>query len=410
MIKTGRDGKTVGENALTAYGVRTISMRLLLITNLYPPQELGGYGRCMADFAWGLQKRGHILQVISSDAPYLGPSSAGPSQEPVDRRLQLKGSFEGGVHQLQEPAARAAVDAHNRALLSHWLSQEAWDGILLGNLDLLGTEPLAPLLASNLPVLHHIGFVTPPYPPEQMPPKSSGYRVLAASVAVRQCLNNAGITVDDEAVIYPGARVDLFGEARLRRPLPPTPNGTTGRPLRVCFAGLQMGSKGPHTLLEALLQLKQKGIAVHVMLAGGTFQADYAQQLRQFCTNHQLNGQVDFLPQLNREQLARFFLLNHACVFPSLHPEAFGIVAAEAMASGLALVSTGVGGASEVFEDEISGLHYPAGNSTALAEQLERLAFDTALLSRLQRAGEDRVRCHFSVDASVDRLEKLLNS
>ena len=53
--------------------------------------------------------------------------------------------------------------------------------------------------------------------------------------------------------------------------------------------------------------------------------------------------------------------------FTSLHPEAFGIVAAEAMASGLALVSTGVGGASEVFEDEISGLGYPAGNSLALA-------------------------------------------
>ena len=28
-------------------------MQLLLITNLYPPQELGGYGRSMADFAWG---------------------------------------------------------------------------------------------------------------------------------------------------------------------------------------------------------------------------------------------------------------------------------------------------------------------------------------------------------------------
>ena len=88
-----------------------------------PPQELGGYGRCMADFAWGLQQRGHTLQVISSDAPYLGSSNAGPSGEPVDRRLQLKGSFQGGVHQLQDPAARAAVDANNRALLNHWLDQ-----------------------------------------------------------------------------------------------------------------------------------------------------------------------------------------------------------------------------------------------------------------------------------------------
>ena len=382
-------------------------MRLLLITNLYPPQELGGYGRCMADFAWGLLERGHTLQVISSDAPYLGPSSAGPNEEPVDRQLQLKGSFQGGVHHLKEPAARAAVDAKNYALIKHWLSQGTWDGILLGNLDLLGTELLTPLLDSGLPLLHHIGFVTPPYPPEQMPPKSSRYRVVAASVAVRQCLTEAGMAVDDARVVYPGARIDLFGEARLRRPLPPAPNGTEGRPLRVCFAGLQMVSKGPHTLLEALLQLKKKGVAVHVMLAGGTFQADYARHLRQFCANHQLNEQVDFLPQLNREQLARFFQLSHVCVFPSLHPEAFGIVAAEAMASGLALVSTGVGGASEVFEDGISGLHYPAGNSTALAEQLERLASDPALLVHLQRAGKKRVRSHFSVNASALQLESL---
>ena len=384
-------------------------MRLLLITNLYPPQELGGYGRCMADFAWGLQQRGHTLQVLSSDAPYLGPSTAGPGGESVDRRLLLKGSFEGGVHQLHEPKARAAIDANNRALLTHWLGQGSWDGILLGNLDLLGTELLNPLLASGLPLLHHIGFVTPPYSPEQMPAKSSQYRMLAASVTVQQCLKNAGMTVDDASVVYPGARVDLFGAARLGRPLPPTPDGTAGRPLRVCFAGLQMGSKGPHTLLEALLQLKHRRTAIHVMLAGGTFQADYAQQLRQFCANHHLNSQVDFLPQLNREQLARFFRLNHVCVFPSLHPEAFGIVAAEAMASGLALVSTGVGGASEVFEDGVSGLHYPAGDSLALADRLEVLAHDPVLLHRLQQTGEQRVRSRFSVNASVVQLEALLS-
>ena len=190
-------------------------MRLLLITNLYPPQELGGYGRCMADFAWGLKERGHTIQVITSDAPYLGPSSAGTSAEPVDRRLQLKGSFRGGVHHIQEPAARARVNANNRALLAEWISQGPWDGILLGNLDLLGTELLSPLLASNLPLLHHIGFVTPPYPPQEMPPKSSSYKVLAASSAVQQCLKDAGISAEDGTVAYPGARVDLFGEASL---------------------------------------------------------------------------------------------------------------------------------------------------------------------------------------------------
>ena len=79
----------------SAYGSNTDLMQLLLITNLYPPQELGGYGRSMADFAWGLMQRGHHVQVLCTDAPHLGANRNGPSGEPVSRCLTLKGSFEG---------------------------------------------------------------------------------------------------------------------------------------------------------------------------------------------------------------------------------------------------------------------------------------------------------------------------
>jgi glycosyltransferase involved in cell wall biosynthesis len=92
-----------------------------------------------------------------------------------------------------------------------------------------------------------------------------------------------------------------------------------------------------------------------------------------------------------------------------LHPEAFGIVAAEAMASGLALVSTGVGGAAELFDDGISGLAYPAGDAAALAERLAQLAADPALLTRLQHNGQQRVRERFSVTTAAQQLEALLH-
>ena len=72
-----------------------MGLQLLLVTNLYPPQELGGYGRSMADFRWALERLGHKVTVVSSDAAYLGPI-----QQPelrVARDLQLKGSFENGV-------------------------------------------------------------------------------------------------------------------------------------------------------------------------------------------------------------------------------------------------------------------------------------------------------------------------
>ena len=381
-------------------------MRILVATNLYPPQELGGYGRAMADFVWGLQQRGHQLQVVCSDASYLGPGGVGPSGEPVDRRLQLKGSFAGGVQHLQDPAARQAVDQANAALLRNWLQSAAWDGVLLGNLDLLGAELLPVLLEPGIPVLHHVGFVAPPYAPEQFP-RAAHYRLVAASRAVRASLVAAGLPVAEAPVVYPGARVELFGPEATGRPLPPLPDGSPGRPLRVCFAGLMMSSKGPHTLLEALALLRQRGVVVEAMLAGGRFQADYVARMEQFLQDTGLKPQVCFLGPLQRPQLARFFALQHVCVFPSLYPEAFGIVAAEAMASGLALVSSGVGGAAELFETGVSGLLFQAGDAADLAQQLQTLVEQPSLLKTLQCQGERRVQEHFSVQRAVAQLEAL---
>lgn len=51
-------------------------MRLLVLNNLYPPQELGGYGRSLFDFATELKALGHQIQVLTSHAPYLGENLA----------------------------------------------------------------------------------------------------------------------------------------------------------------------------------------------------------------------------------------------------------------------------------------------------------------------------------------------
>ena len=392
-------------------------MHLLLITNLYPPQELGGYGRSMADFAWGLIQNGHRVQVLTSDAPYLGASSDGPSGESVARGLLLKGSFEGQLTIERNPATCAAIDQHNQRTLASWLAAGPWDGALVGNLDLLGPELLAPLVAANLPVAHHIGFVAPPFAPNQLP-NSGLYTLVAASQAVRSSLVGAGLPVAQAPVVYPGARVDLFGADATGRALPaplaggarPGPLGSRNHPLRVCFAGLLMGSKGAHTLVQALILLHQRGFHLQAHLAGGNFQAGYREQLAQLLQQAGLDGLVTFVGQLTRAQLARFFCLHHVCVFPSIYPEAFGIVGAEAMASGLALVSSGVGGAGELFEDGHSGLRFEAGNSAHLAEVLARLMLDPALLQRIAQTGQQRARALFSVEHSARQLGALFSA
>ena len=381
-------------------------MNLLVITNLYPPQELGGYGRSIADFVWALKERGHSIQVLSSDAPHLGASSeVGPSGETVDRRLRLKGSYEGGVRPLQDPKQRHAIDQANAARIRFWLNREQWDGILLGNLDLLGPELLPELFEACCIVQHHVGFVHAPFPPSAWP-KSDLYQLVAASKAVRSALASEGLPTSRAKVVYPGMRSELFGAERVGMPMPLPPDGSRQRPLKVCFAGLLMASKGAHCLIEALIKLNQRGINVQASFAGDSFQSGYREQLEAWLIQHKLDGCVQFVGQLKRRSLARFYALHHVGVFPSIHPEAFGIVAAEMMASGLVVVSSGVGGASELIDDGRTGLRFKANDSEDLARCLIRLANNANLVRDLGRAGQKEARKRFGVMTSAAKLEE----
>ena len=75
-------------------------------TYIDQPLSAAGTGRLrasMADFAWGLQQRGHQIHVLSSDTPHLGPSSKkGTFRETSNTKPILKGSYEGGVKPIED--------------------------------------------------------------------------------------------------------------------------------------------------------------------------------------------------------------------------------------------------------------------------------------------------------------------
>ena len=388
-----------------------------MVTNLYPPQELGGYGRCMSDFCWGLQRRGHHITVLCHDAPYLGPSSDGPSGERVERTLQLKGSFENGIQMLQDPGACQRVDTWNRRCVAELIQTTRWDGLLIGNLDLLGPELLIELLKTGIPTIHHVGFVSSPFPADILP-QEPNYCVAGASRAVQQSLNTAGFSAQPEHVVYPGARDDLLGQQFTGRALPEPLGGkahkwrTLGvpdKPLKVCFAGLLMASKGAHTLVEALIQLKRQGITVQATLSGTAFQGGYQDQLERMLQQEDLETEVTFTGNLTRPQLARMFVLHHIGVFPSIYPEAFGITGAEIQASGLALVSSGVGGAAELVGDGVTGLLFQAGNGSDLAMKLLYLAKHPEHMVRIAANGQQRAQENFSVSRCSTKLEEMFH-
>lgn len=395
-------------------------MRFLIVTNLYPPQELGGYGRSMADFAWGLLQSGHHVEVLTSDAPYLQAdessfSGMGPSGEMVDRRLMLKGSYQHGVTFITEASECVAINRANQCVVSEVLNVP-WDGILLGNIDLFGPELLYMLNSTYTPILHHMGFMDPPFP-KQYFPQMKNYTVVTASQAVRSNLQIHGLPVTNAPVVYPGVRSQLFGDSS--RALTPAlrfcqalqlsghPLGTRSNPLKVGYAGLLMGTKGVHTLIEALVLLHRHGVVVQACLAGSEFQPGYEQLLQNYIDKEGLNGQVLFVGHLGRSALSKFWNLQHVGVFSSIYPEAFGIVAAELMAAGAALVTSAVGGAAELVPSERYGMRFNPGQSNSLASVLHGFVKDPQKLFHCAKEGQLLVRSRFDVLESARQLERL---
>ena len=93
-------------------------------------------------------------------------------------------------------------------------------------------------------------------------------------------------------------------------------------------------------------------------------------------------------------------------VLPSLW-EGLPNVVLEAMALGLAVVATRVGGVPEIVIDGETGLLVPPGEPETLAEALVRLLRDPDLRSRMGRAGRRRVEQRFSASQMVCETEAL---
>jgi glycosyltransferase involved in cell wall biosynthesis len=119
-----------------------------------------------------------------------------------------------------------------------------------------------------------------------------------------------------------------------------------------------------------------------------------------------LNGEQVFVGTHGREGLRRA-MLHHTDIFvlPSLSREGLPLALVEAMACGLPIVATTVGGIPEVVEDGVNGLLCPPGDSVCLARKLLSLVEDPEERIRLGRSARRSFeRGPFQPDSVCRRL------
>jgi glycosyltransferase involved in cell wall biosynthesis len=195
--------------------------------------------------------------------------------------------------------------------------------------------------------------------------------------------------------VHCGIRLDWF---------PFEPRRRARRPARVLTVGRLSPEKGQFVVLDAARVLLDRGAEVRIMVVGD---GPSGAELRARARDLGVEGIVEFTGAVDPETVSE--LLADADVFclPSF-AEGIPVSVMEALARGVPVVSTLVGGVPELVVDGESGRTVPAGRADLVADAVEALVEDDALRSRVQDAGRLAVEERHDRSATAAQMRALL--
>lgn len=403
------------------------TMRILVLSNLYPPYYVGGYELGCRDIVDGLRKRGHTVEVLTT-VP--GPSGV-HDDGLVHRRLSVRtGLSYGSLFRLLRMELR---DRHHlRKVLRNLRPHVA----VIFNMANSARSILLMLQRTGIPVVYVFSdqWLQPEHgrdPWLNLWTRKAAYwpnRIIKS--ALRRCADWA-IPVGIEAVEIrqPCFTSHRLKELYLRMGFPvesakvihwgvdterfrPRGEQVARGALRLLFAGRIHPEKGLHTAVEAVAWLKEKGELGDVTLSivGPIQDGDYVRRIQETVERFAIEKNVRFAGKVPRDSMPDVYRDHDIFVFPSVWEEPFSIALLEAMASGLTVIGTTTGGSSEILEDEINALTFPAGHSLEMAERMRRMFADACLREMLSTNARQTILARFDLRQMVDRVEEYLQT
>ena len=174
----------------------------------------------------------------------------------------------------------------------------------------------------------------------------------------------------------------------------------------VLYTGRIELNKGSLDLLRSVKRVAESFSEVEYVIAGGRHNSINDETLERALAAGDTREHVRVLGHVPWQQLAEWYRRATVFVMPS-HYETFGISVIEAMAFGLPVVATNVGGLPEIVEDGVTGILVPPKDPDALAEAVIQLLRDPQLRRRLGQAARDRVVSEFRIERVVEQTLKV---
>jgi glycosyltransferase involved in cell wall biosynthesis len=171
---------------------------------------------------------------------------------------------------------------------------------------------------------------------------------------------------------------------------------TSGNSENFAYHGRLVSTKGVKVLLRAATTLQQMGLPFKIRIIGN---GDEMAQLKSVSTG--LGDRIEFLGHVADETLAGALSEFPTVVMPSLGGEVFGLVASENMLRSKLLIASDLGALQEVIGE--TGLTFPAGNSTALAQRMQQVIAQPGLPETLGARARARALRLFGQESMIQR-------
>ncbi|MBP3035612.1 glycosyltransferase [Arthrobacter sp. zg-ZUI100] len=378
--------------------------------------DAGGQNVHVAALSVALARRGHTVRVYTRrddpDLPAVVPVcpgldvmhvDAGPARSlPKDALLPYMGELADGIASDWGTAPPDVVHAH------FWMSGVA----------ALDASRRADTMGYPVPVLqtfHALGTVKKRHqgrddtsPPERtwLEPSvgRSADRIIATCSDEVFELKAMGIPGNRISVAPCGVDLELFGSQGPAEP--------RGRTHRIAAVGRLVPRKGVDLAVQALALLAEEGIDdVELLIVGGAsdsagLESDpEARRLLALARALGVADRVLLRGQAPREAMPAVLRSADAVVCAPWY-EPFGIVPLEAMACGVPVVASAVGGLIDTVVHGKTGLHVPPRDPEALAGALAELLQNPGYARRLGAAGRQRARARYSWDRVAADTEK----
>lgn len=399
-------------------------MKILVVSNFFPPFHIGGYEQACLEFVQGFKARGHQVNVLTSTYRL----SKHEREDGVYRLLmsdlgrEFKGFYSSLHHTLKK-------ESRNQNAFTRVCRTFKPDLVYLWNLTHISISLGALARRSGIPVVYSVFDIWLSIWDEL----DRWYQIWNRQP--RRPLNQVGKMLLTRALPYfsiqPFSELDLqsvhfashFLCARTQAagklvrdarvipwgvPLDRYPfKAILSEPKRLLFVSRFVRGKAAHVAIQALdLLVHEYGYSqLTLTLVGAVEDPAYYASLQDLVRTRNLENCVRFISGVSRDDMPAIYAGHDILIFPSAYQEGFGLTLIEAMAMGLAVVATALGGSAEIAVHESNALIFPTEDAEACARQTERLLQDPPFLERLRQEARRTVERKFRIEQAFDAIE-----